>query len=203
MDLDDSYSSDPRQRARVTSRDVDLEEAHREAEEQANAATVHHIDRQYNAAETSNSDISTSKRAVLLHNIRAKLLEYDEILIKTREIGEFQRPNDREYHKFRTWFWNNKPLSYEPEEELVLRKGDLVTLKPRAEWGKFDAWIEDRVSDMPDWLSKVCPTIGVFVETYIKLTVSSLIISSLVRINLEVTPAIPIYYTGRGLASRN
>lgn len=66
----------------------------------------------------------------------------DELLVKARELNAFQRPSRRDYRSFRTWFWNVKPLNYEPEEEFIRRKEDLVSLRHGREWSGFDGFIE-------------------------------------------------------------
>jgi hypothetical protein len=66
----------------------------------------------------------------------------DEILLKARELNAFQRPSKRDYHSFRTWFWNVKPLSYELEEQFIKRKEDLISLRHGREWSSFDGFIE-------------------------------------------------------------
>ncbi|RYN59892.1 hypothetical protein AA0118_g461 [Alternaria tenuissima] len=83
-----------------------------------------------------------SPRACILDNIRSKLISYDEVLLKARELNAFQRPSKRDYRSFRTWFWNKKPLSYELEEQFIKRKEDLVSLRHGREWSGFDGFIE-------------------------------------------------------------
>jgi PAS domain-containing protein len=153
LDEDDHWSGG---QARLTSRDFDMEEARkafeRKAAEKANTQS------DGVAATTQEDDevaVPLSERAALLNKIRLKLLEYDEMLVKGREMAEFQRPSDPDWLTFRIWFWNTKPLSYEREEEFIQRKGDLITLRPRAEWGKFDDWIKARVSRMPKLFESV------------------------------------------------
>ncbi|KAF1830723.1 hypothetical protein BDW02DRAFT_533424 [Decorospora gaudefroyi] len=87
---------------------------------------------------------SESVRAQLIRKIRDKLVSYvqDEILAKARDLNAFQRPSKRDYRSFRTWFWNVKPLNYEPEEEYIKRKEDLVSLRHGREWSGFDGFIE-------------------------------------------------------------
>ncbi|CAN9324095.1 unnamed protein product [Alternaria alternata] len=80
-----------------------------------------------------------SPRACILDNIRSKLISYDEVLLKARELNAFQRPSKRDYRSFRTWFWNKKPLSYELEEQFIKRKEDLVSLRHGREWSGFMA----------------------------------------------------------------
>ena len=99
--------------------------------------------------------LTCSKRSTLLGSIREKLVNYDEIMIKMRELNAFQRPSKRDYHSLRTWFYNMKPLSYEREELFVKRKEDLVTLRHGREWAGFDGWIEDCVRKLPKKWSRV------------------------------------------------
>ncbi|KAF2824377.1 hypothetical protein CC86DRAFT_420901 [Ophiobolus disseminans] len=83
-----------------------------------------------------------SKRANLIGTIRNKLVFYDELLVKARDLNTFQRPSNRDYRSFRTWFWNVKPSNYELEEEFIKRKEDLVSLRHGREWSGFDGFIE-------------------------------------------------------------
>jgi hypothetical protein len=76
----------------------------------------------------------------VLFNVLMTLL--DEILAKARDLNAFQRPSERDYRSFRTWFWNVKPLNYEAEEEFIKRKEDLVSLRHGREWSGFDGFIE-------------------------------------------------------------
>jgi hypothetical protein len=95
-----------------------------------------------------------SDRATLLSTIRDKLISYDEILIKAREIGAFQRPNKRDYTTLRRWFNNKNSISYEREEEWVMRKEDLITLRSGREWAGFDGWVEKCIGKLPNRMTK-------------------------------------------------
>jgi hypothetical protein len=150
LDAEDFWSENASRRPRVTSRDADMRAARVEAEEEAKKSPPSPGDPAAEANKTA--VVPVSKRAALLTDIQTKLLQYDEMLVKARELAEFQRPSNRDYFTFRTWFSNHKPLSYEAEEDFIRRKGDLVTLRPRAEWGKFDGWIE---ANMPKLLRNV------------------------------------------------
>ncbi|KAH7121196.1 hypothetical protein B0J11DRAFT_590106 [Dendryphion nanum] len=86
-----------------------------------------------------------SKRAELLEKIRSKLVNYDEVLVKARELNTFQRPSKRDYRSIRRWFSMEKPLSYSQEEEFIRRKEDLVTLRQGREWAGFDGLIEELI----------------------------------------------------------
>lgn len=107
---------------------------------------------------------TASERLGLIATIRGKLVDYgmcsqkyektgslliplrcfaDEMLAKARDLNAFQRPSQRDYRSFRTWFRNVKPISYEAEEEYIKRKEDLVTLRHGREWAGFDGVIEN------------------------------------------------------------
>ncbi|EAT79898.1 hypothetical protein SNOG_12600 [Parastagonospora nodorum SN15] len=98
--------------------------------------------------ERAREDNVESKRASLLSTIRGKLVSYDELLGKARELNAFQRPSKRDYRSFRTWFYNNNPLSYVAEEEFIRRKEDLITLRHGREWSGFDGFVESCVRAM-------------------------------------------------------
>ncbi|KAH3960600.1 hypothetical protein HBH98_145160 [Parastagonospora nodorum] len=99
-----------------------------------------------------------SDRAILLETIHDKLAKYDDFLLKTREINALEKPSDRDYISMRTWFCNMKPFSYQPEEEFIKRKRDLVTLRPNTEWGHFDEWIEEGIERLPTRIGRVHET---------------------------------------------
>lgn len=96
-----------------------------------------------------------SKRSGMLATIREKLVNYDELMIKARELNAFQRPSKRDYFSLRRWFFNKKPLNYHREEEFVKRKEDLITLRHGREWAGFDGWVEDCVRKLPKKWSRV------------------------------------------------
>lgn len=127
-------------------------------------------DRRY--AKRDNAKVA---RVELLEKIRTKLINYgqcfrstttyfgtytdsqiDEVLAKARELNAFQRPSNRDYSSFRTWFWNEKPLSYPPEEQFIKRKEDLISLRHGREWSSFDGFVESCVRKMHCKLTQVC-----------------------------------------------
>jgi hypothetical protein len=96
-----------------------------------------------------------------LSPLRTRLmLNKDEVLIKARELNTFQNPSKRDYRSFRTWFWNTKPLNYEPEEEFIKRKEDLVSLRQGREWAGFDGWVETCIRKFHCRLTQVSPWHG-------------------------------------------
>ena len=165
MDDDHAFSNDSMENLRVSSRIADQYAARQEYQARRERPTTSQSD---NGASNNASHIVDgekhgqgfnspilSKRTVLLAKIEDRLLRYDRILIKARELAEFQRPNDRDWINARRWFWNNKPLSNEQEELFIQMKEDLVTLKPRDESGKLDSWIDHAVTKLPKSMSAV------------------------------------------------
>lgn len=129
LDLEDSNAPCPQQRLRVRSREADLCQA-----------------RQRNVK---------SKRADLLSQIRDKLVRYDELVMKARELNAFQRPSRRDYRSLRHWFCYEDPLTYTFEAEYIKRKEDLITLRQGREWAGFDGLIESSIKKLPTWISRV------------------------------------------------
>ncbi|KAF2137091.1 uncharacterized protein K452DRAFT_329409 [Aplosporella prunicola CBS 121167] len=80
-------------------------------------------------------------RRDILQELHKKLLKYDELLIKAREVVSFQRPTDRDYRNVTTWFSSERPL-VQREEEYILWREDLVSLRHGQEWAGFDGKIE-------------------------------------------------------------
>ncbi|TID27266.1 hypothetical protein E6O75_ATG00033 [Venturia nashicola] len=80
-------------------------------------------------------------RREILAELRTKLLEYDELLIKARDIQGFQKPSHRDYKSVRTWFWNLKPL-VSKEAGFIKKKEDIITLRSGREWSSFDGLVE-------------------------------------------------------------
>ena len=96
-----------------------------------------------------------SERANLLTRICDKLMKYDEILLKARELNAFQIPSNRDYTSLRNWFDNECHLSSEAEMEFVKRKEDLITLRQGREWAGFDGWIESWIKLLPPRVKRV------------------------------------------------
>lgn len=68
-------------------------------------------------------------RTEILDDIRRKLLEYDEMLIKSREVQAFQKPSERDYRNVRTYFWNEAPIGNDAESCFIKKKEDIISLR--------------------------------------------------------------------------
>jgi hypothetical protein len=111
--------------------------------------------RHWDARQAKRDGKPCSDRTTLFSIIRDKLVSYDEILMKARDIGAFQRPSKRDYRSLRQWFYNEKPFSYAREELFIKRKEDLITLRHGREWAGFDGWVEECIRRLPCRLSNV------------------------------------------------
>lgn len=80
-------------------------------------------------------------RKDILRDLQGKLGEYDELLIKAREIASFQHPSARDYRSVRTWFHNIEPL-VEKEAQFITHKEDIISIRSEREWSTFDSWID-------------------------------------------------------------
>lgn len=78
----------------------------------------------------------------ILENLRVKVCQYDELLVKARELVSFQRPTDRDYRSVRNWHEQAAPLVSE-EQEFLLWKEDIITLRHGREWASFDGLVEE------------------------------------------------------------
>jgi hypothetical protein len=80
-------------------------------------------------------------RRVVFKELRIKLMEYDEVLIKARELESFQKPSDRNYRSVRRYHNNTKPLM-DAEMDSIRSKEDTVSLRSGREWASFDGGVE-------------------------------------------------------------
>ncbi|KAK3629620.1 hypothetical protein LTR56_017925 [Elasticomyces elasticus] len=77
-------------------------------------------------------------RPELLLELKAKLMEYDNVLLTTRKIHGLQRPSDRDYMAF------------------IKRKEDLITLRDGRESAGFDGFVERCLRGADYVLSRWC-----------------------------------------------
>jgi hypothetical protein len=110
---------------RLRSWDLDVAECRQEKEE---------------AKEEGDED-GVRTREDILEDLRIKVNRYDELLIKTRELNSFQRPTERDYRSVRNCFKHMAPL-VDKEQDYILWKEDIITLRHGREWASFDGMVE-------------------------------------------------------------
>ncbi|KAL5375338.1 hypothetical protein DPSP01_011248 [Paraphaeosphaeria sporulosa] len=103
----------------------------------------------------------TRNRRVILREIKAKLMEYDKVLIKARTLDSFQKPSDRNYRSVRRFHHNHKPLM-DAETESIRSKEDTVSLRNSGrEGGSFDGGLEKTIFKIDEWLKRIIKNFGV------------------------------------------
>ncbi|KAJ4405076.1 hypothetical protein N0V91_005438 [Didymella pomorum] len=93
-------------------------------------------------------------RRAILRDIKAKLMEYDEVLIKVRTLESFQRPSERDYRSVRRYHNNTKPLM-DGEMESIRCKEDVVSISTGRERAAFDGGVETFIGQVDSTLKKI------------------------------------------------
>jgi hypothetical protein len=104
----------------------------------------------------------------ILEELRIQVCQYDELLIKARELVSFQRPTDRDYKSVQNWHEQVAPLVGE-DQEFLLWKEDILTLRHGREWASFDGLIEEMLHKIDCRLVRVS-----FVHQYPLMNLTSL-----------------------------
>ncbi|KAL1800762.1 hypothetical protein ACET3X_001104 [Alternaria dauci] len=96
-------------------------------------------------------------RRVVLREIKTKLIEYDEVLMKARDLQSFQKPSDRNYRSLRRYCYKKKPL-LDDGLDSIRTKEDMVTIHNGREWATFDGGVETVIGQTDKFLQKVFRT---------------------------------------------
>ncbi|KAK0357301.1 hypothetical protein LTR91_004383 [Friedmanniomyces endolithicus] len=94
-------------------------------------------------------------RPDVMLDLRTKLVQYDEMLLKTREVYALQRPAQSDYNSVRNWFDAQKPV-VRGELDFIQRKEDLITLRDGRESASFDEFVERCLHALDKLLSSWC-----------------------------------------------
>jgi len=149
-------SKDKKQRLRIISRTRDLDATRLVQDEGVPGVEAEQRAILEKGGRLSREDIRRrSERAMLLEEIERKLARYDVALANARRLNEFQRPSDRDRSDLEQWLDNTKPVNFEPEENFIRFKYDVITLNPRTDSGKINDWIEAAIGKLPDGLTTV------------------------------------------------
>lgn len=95
-----------------------------------------------------------SFRKGLIQEIDDKLKEYDELVVRCKDLASLLRTTSRDYNSFANWMHNEKPLSQE-ESEFINLKEDFIALCEQEEGGWFDGMIDDVLSRIPCKLTRL------------------------------------------------
>ncbi|KAF2815129.1 uncharacterized protein BDZ99DRAFT_378427 [Mytilinidion resinicola] len=113
--------------------------------------------REIDVAKASRDDPDRRNRRTILGEIRTKLMEYDEVLIKARTLESFQRPSDRNYRSVRRYHHNTKPLM-DSEMDSIRSKEDIISLRDGREWASFDGGVESMLQQTDRFLKRLLRT---------------------------------------------
>ena len=96
-----------------------------------------------------------SKRRDLIIQLKAKLQEYDDLILREKRLLQIERPSGRSYKTYLDYILNEKPLCRE-EYDYIFHKDDIISLSADSENG----WLEPAVAMitmiLPHYAMKVC-----------------------------------------------
>jgi hypothetical protein len=96
-----------------------------------------------------------SERKVIIAELKLKLQEYDELLMREHRLLSIARPSSRTYRSFFDYMWNEKPLCRE-EYEFVFHRVDMISLGADAENGWLEPLTDALNTIIPSRIMKVC-----------------------------------------------
>ncbi|KAI4146421.1 MAG: hypothetical protein LQ340_005936 [Diploschistes diacapsis] len=118
-------------------------------------------DEPYRLASRSWDEENDPKRKILMGEIKAKLKEYDDLLIREETILKMEAPSQKLHQHYRNYMWFEKPLCPE-DAEFVYHKDDMVNLHGYTESNWIKPMVDSLMMALPPSVMKV--SIGV-VET--------------------------------------
>ncbi|KAF2162261.1 hypothetical protein M409DRAFT_27264 [Zasmidium cellare ATCC 36951] len=90
-------------------------------------------------------------RPQVICELREKLMEYDNVLLKAKEVLTLQTPSSKDYQSVRGWLMDEQPL-IEDDIEYILHKEDIITLRTGRESAAFDSFVERVLTWFDRWL---------------------------------------------------
>ena len=94
------------------------------------------------------------KRKDLMTEIKAKLKEYDDLLVREQSTLQMESASTRLHRHYLDYMWLEKPLAPE-DEEFVYRGYDMVNLMGYSESNWLKPIIDRLMMSLPPWLMKV------------------------------------------------
>lgn len=76
------------------------------------------------------------------------------MLLKSRDVASLQRPSDRDWRSVKHWILEKAPL-VDKEQNFILKKEDLVTLRSGREGAGFESLVERMLSKTDKVLQSV------------------------------------------------
>ncbi|KAM0708667.1 hypothetical protein Q7P35_005319 [Cladosporium inversicolor] len=104
-------------------------------------------------------------RPEVIAELKQCLMDYDAMLLKARDVASLQRPSDRDWRSVKHWILEKAPL-IDREQQFILRKEDLVTLRSGREGAGFESLVERMLSRT----DKVLQSVGCNIIQYLFVT---------------------------------
>ncbi|CZR67715.1 uncharacterized protein PAC_17614 [Phialocephala subalpina] len=76
-------------------------------------------------------------RKDLIEELKAKLIEYDDLLLRDTQLRQLKRPSKRGHQNFFDWMWTENPFG-EGEKSFIFHEQDFVVLDSQYE----DSWLD-------------------------------------------------------------
>jgi len=96
---------------------------------------------------------SPRARKAILADLKQHLFEYDNMLLKAKEMASLQRPSARDWRSVRKWLLEKAPL-VKREQQFILRREDIITLRSGREGAGFEALVEQMVGKADRFLQR-------------------------------------------------
>lgn len=95
------------------------------------------------------------ERKDLINKIDRKLKEYDDCVVRARNMAQLPAVTDRNYQSVRNYVSNKAPLCFHEQKTFLERRKDFVQIIEPKEGSWFDAAIEDMLMHMPKPFARV------------------------------------------------
>jgi len=77
-------------------------------------------------------------RKALIEELKEKLIEYDDLLLRDTQLRQLKRPSKRMHRNFFDWMWTENPFG-EGEKQFIFHEHDFVVLDSQYE----DSWLDE------------------------------------------------------------
>ena len=105
----------------------------------------------YHLASRRWDEMQNSKRQEIMSQLKLKLKEYDDLILRDHQILKIDRPSRKAHRSYFNYIWNEKPLC-EEEFAFIYHRSDMLSLRTDAE----NSWLEPFVEPLLA-ITKVLP----------------------------------------------
>ncbi|KAK7710576.1 hypothetical protein SLS57_008343 [Botryosphaeria dothidea] len=139
-------------------------------------------------------ELDPAGRKELLEKIDVKLKQYDELVLRARQMAALPPVPERNFNSVKTYVENRAPLC-ENEVQIMERQQDFVSLVEPREGSWFDAMLEDFLSKLPVSIAKRRSTKDPYVRLYSKLRIDRFarLITAVLAVALLMAPVVVLF----------